>query len=95
MDWTQIPESEYVVELAGVVGEAEVVLEFGADARGWFRVCVFEDLQSTNPDRRFFARALEKDDPSVQALAHGSTPEEAAASCVREAGVSLRRARGR
>lgn len=95
MDWTQIPESENVVELAAVVGEAEFVLDFTESVRGWFRMSVFEDLKSTDPGARFFARAVEKEDGSIQALANSATPEEAAMLCIREAGTSLRRARGR
>lgn len=95
MDWTQIPGSENVVELAAVVGEAEVVLEFTEDVRGWFRITVFEDLKSSDPDGRYFARGVEKEDGTIQALANGATPEAAATLCVREAGTSLRRARGR
>ena len=95
MEWSRIPRSENLVELAALVSEAEIVLEFSQTVRGWFRVSIFEDLQSTDPDGRFFARAAEKDDPAVQAVATASTPEEAATQCIREAGVSLRRARGR
>lgn len=95
MDWSRIPGNENVVEVGAIVGEAEIVLEFGEAARGWFRVTVFEDLRSADPDRRFFARAVDKDDSAVQAGANGPTAEDAAVLCVREAGVSLRRARGR
>lgn len=95
MDWRQIPESENLVELAAIVGEAEFVLEFGESVRGWFRLTVFEDLKSTESGERYFARATEQNDESIQALANGATPEEAATLCVREAGTSLRRARGR
>ncbi|MDG2303608.1 MAG: hypothetical protein P8R42_02960 [Candidatus Binatia bacterium] len=95
MDWTQIPESENVVELAAVVGEAEFVLEFTEAVRGWFRLSVFCDHRSADPAARYFARAVEKDDPGIQALANASTAEDAATLCIREAGTSLRRARGR
>ena len=95
MDWTRIPESENVVEVAALVGEAEVVLEFSETVRGWFRLSVFEDLRTTDPAARYFARAVDKEDPAVQAVVSASTPEECATLCVREAGVSLRRARGR
>ena len=95
MDWRQVPLADAVAEAAAVVGEAEVVLQFTEAARGWFRITVFEDLRSSFTEARFFARAVERDDPLVQAMAAGDTPEEAAALCLREAGVSLRRARGR
>jgi len=95
MDWTQIPHNENVVEVAAVVGEAEFVLEFSESARGWFHLTVFEDLRGADPGARYFARATEKEDTAVQALAASSTPEEAATLCIREAGTSLRRARGR
>ena len=95
MDWTQIPESQNLVELAAVVGEAEFVLDFTETVRGWFRLSVFEDHRATDPAARYFARAIEKDDPAIQALANASTPEDAATLCIREAGTSLRRARGR
>jgi hypothetical protein len=94
MDWRRVPLTSHMVEAACVVGEAEVVIEFSETARGWFRVTVFEDLRLESGDR-FFARATEKEDAAIQALASGPTPEDAAAACLREAGISLRRARGR
>jgi len=95
MDWRRIPLTEHMTEAARVVSEAEVVIDFGESARGWFRVGVFEDLRAADDAERYFARAVEKADPAVQALATGPTPEDAATACLREAGVSLRRARGR
>jgi hypothetical protein len=93
MDWRRIPLADQVTEAARVVGDAEMVLDFGGAARGWFRITVFEDLRGEG-DSAYFARAVERDDPQVQALATAATPEEAASLCLREAGVSLRRARG-
>jgi len=95
MDWQQIPLADAVVEAARVVGEAEFVIEFGEKARGWFRLTVFEDLRASDPAARYYARAVEKEDSQVQAFLAAATPEEAATLCLREAGVSLRRARGR
>lgn len=95
MDWQQIPLADAVVEAAAVVGEAEIVLQFTERSRGWFRLTVFEDLRATDPGARFFARAVEKEDPLVQASVTAGTPEDAVTLCLREAGVSLRRARGR
>jgi len=93
LDWRRIPLGEHVTEAARVVGESEIVIDFGPEARGWFRVTVFEDLKAA-PEAAYFARAVEREDPAIQALATAETPEEAASLCVREAGVSLRRARG-
>ena len=95
MDWSQIPESENLVEMAVVVGEAEFVLEFTEAARGWFRMSVFEDRRAIDRDARYFARAIEHEDETIRALANGASPEDAATLYIREAGVSLRRARGR
>lgn len=95
MDWRKVPLTEHVTEAARVVSEAELVIDFGPSARGWFRITVFEDLRAETEDERYFARAVEKDDASVQAVATAPTPEDAATACLREAGVSLRRARGR
>ncbi len=95
MDWREIPQNESLVELAAIVSEAEFVLSFGEDVTGRFRLTVFEDLRCQDPESRFFARAQEATDPLVSALATGATPEAVATQCVREAGVSLRRARGR
>jgi hypothetical protein len=81
-----------MVEAAAIVGEAEIVIEFSERSRGWFRVSVFEDLRAEGAGPRFFARAIEKENPQIQALGTGDTPEEAAATCLRGAGVSLRRA---
>ena len=95
MDWRRVPLTEHMTEVARVVSQAEVVIEFSATARGWFQVTVFEDLRATDDAGRYFARAVEKDDAAVQALGAGPTPEDAATICLREAGVSLRRARGK
>ena len=95
MDWRLVPLTEHMTEAARVVSQAEVVIEFSETARGWFHVTVFEDLRSTDDADRYFARAAEKDDASIQSLGAGATPEEAATVCLREAGVSLRRARGK
>ena len=94
MDWREVPLTEHMVEAARVVDEAEVVIEFSEEARGWFRITVFEDLRAEGSDR-YFARARDQSDPDVSAIVTAATPEEAAAGCLREAGVSLRRARGR
>jgi len=93
MDWRRVPLTEHMIEVACVISEAEVVIDFGAAARGWFRVTVFEDLRADGHER-FFARAVERDDPLIQAMAAAATGEDAATLCLREAGVSLRRARG-
>jgi hypothetical protein len=95
MNWHEVPLTEHVTEAAALVGEAEVVIEFTATARGWFRLSVFEDLRATDAQHRFFARAVEKEDAAIQALAAGPTPEDAATLTLREAGVSLRRAKSR
>jgi hypothetical protein len=98
MNWAEVPMTEHVNEAAAVVGEAELVIEFSEDARGWFRVAVFEDLRAESPDARYFARATEKTDgsaPGLEAIATGPTPEAAATFCIRETGITLRRARGR
>jgi hypothetical protein len=94
MDWRRVPLTDHMTEAARVVGEAEVVIDFGGAARGWFRVSVFEDLRAAPGEDAYFARAVERDDPQLQALASGATAEDAATLCLREAGVSLRRARG-
>lgn len=93
MDWREVPLTEHMSEAAQVVGEAEVVIEFSQVVRGWFRITVFEDLKSED-EERYFARALEKGGKAIEALATATTPEAAAAFCLREAGISLRRAHG-
>ncbi|MBU6282394.1 hypothetical protein KGQ64_09155 [bacterium] len=91
MDWSRIPLVDQVTEAARVVGEAEFVLDFEGRAGGWVRITVFEDLKAGDADR-FFARAGFRDRPELQAVATASTPEDAAALCLREAGITLRRA---
>lgn len=92
MDWSKIPLVAQVTEAARVVGEAEFVLEFEAGAGGWVTITVFEDLKAGDGDR-YFARASFRDRPELQAVATASAPEDAAALCLREAGITLRRAR--
>lgn len=93
MNWRDVTLTEHMIEAAEVVGEAEVVIEFSQTVRGWFRVTVFEDLKGDDGER-YFARAVEKDGRQIEALATGATPEAAATFCLREAGISLRRAHG-
>ena len=95
MNWAEVPLGEHVTEAAVVRAEAEVVVEFGEEARGWFRMTVFEDLKAEAGADRYFARAVEKGDGGIEATASGATPEAAATLCLRETGISLRRARGR
>jgi hypothetical protein len=94
MNWAEVPMTEHVTEAAAVVGEAELVIEFTENARGWFRITVFEDLRAENADDRYFARSVEKGEGGLEALAGGPTPEAAAIHCIRETGITLRRARG-
>jgi hypothetical protein len=91
MDWQKIDLPEAVVEAARIVEEAEIVLDFGDDVRGWMRLSVFEDLRAGG----YFARAQDLEDPRVKAIVTAETPEAAFQACLREAGVSLRRGRGK
>lgn len=95
MNWTEVPLTEHVTEAAAVVGEAELVIEFTENARGWFRITVFEDLRAEGGSDRYFARAVEKAEGGLEAAASAATPEAAASLCIRETGITLRRARGR
>ena len=90
MDWSRIELPDAIAEAGRIVSEAEIVMDFGEEARGWMRVTVFEDLRAGG----YFARAQDLEDPRVKATVTAETPEEAFQLCLREAGVSLRRARG-
>jgi len=81
---------EAIAEAGRIVEEAELVLDFGDDARGWMRFTVFEDLLAGG----YFARAQDLEDPRIKATATANTAEEAFEVCLREAGISLRRERG-
>lgn len=94
MDWSRVKLVGQVVEAARVVDEGEVVIDFGDDVRAWFRVTVFEDLRPEG-EERFFARAVGREDAALTALATATSPEDAATLCIAEAGVTLRRSRGR
>ncbi|MFP6663174.1 MAG: hypothetical protein VCC00_03110 [Deltaproteobacteria bacterium] len=91
MDWQKIDLPDAVAEAGRIIEEAEIVLDFGADIRGWMRFSVFQDLRAGG----YFARAQDLEDPRVKAIATADTPEAAFSACLREAGVSLRRARGK
>lgn len=95
MDWSRLPAPENVTELASVVGEAEFVLDFGGEVQAVFRLRVCEDLLAEEAAERFFARAEAVDEAGLCGRGIADTPEAAAALCLRDAGVSLRRARGR
>ena len=79
-----------IAEAGRIVTEAEIVLDFGEEARGWMRFTIFEDLLGGG----YFARAQDLEDPRVKATATADTPEQAFEICLREAGISLRRERG-
>lgn len=91
MDWQKIEFPTAVTEIGRIVTEAEIVLDFGAEARGWMRVTVFEDLREGG----FFARAQDLEDPRVKATVTDESAEAALQACIREAGISLRRERGK
>lgn len=95
MNWSEVPLTEHVSEVAAVIAEAEMVIEFSETARGWFRITVFEDLRAASDDVRFFARSVEKGEGGIEATASAASPEAAVTRCIRETGISLRRARGR
>ena len=42
MDWRRVTLTSQMTEAARIVSEAEVVIDFGEQARGWFRVIVLE-----------------------------------------------------
>ena len=91
VDWSRVAFTEHMTEVAVVVGECQVVFDFGADERVVYDVRVFHSLKGGSAGGHF-ALAVDAADPEAfRPVGEGPTPEAALQTCLENAGVHLRR----
>ena len=89
LDWSRVTFTEHMTEAAAVVGECEVVLDFGSE-RATYVVKVYRSLKGAGEG--FFAVGTSREDPEgFRPVGDAGTPEEALQACLNAAGVYLRR----
>ncbi len=90
MDWRRVTFTEHMTEVAGLVAECQVVLDFGRE-RACYDVKVYEALKGGGDDP-FFAVGTNRDDPEgYRPLGTATSPEEALERCLHAAGIHHRR----
>jgi len=91
VDWGLVRLTEHMTEAAVVVGECQVVVDFGPPEQACYEVKVFRSLKGPST-ARFFALATNRDDRSAfQPVGNGASAEEALQDCLENAGVHHRR----
>ena len=89
LDWSRVTFTEHMTEAAAVVGECEVVLDFGIE-RATYAVRVYRPLKGGGEG--FFAVGTNRDDPQAfRPVGEATTPEDALQACLNAAGVYHRR----
>ena len=89
LDWSRVTFTEHMTEAAAVVGECEVVLDFGSE-RATYTVKVYRPLKGGG--QGFFAVGTNRGDPEgFRPVGDAATPEEALQACLNAAGVHHRR----
>jgi len=89
LDWSRVTFTEHMTEAAAVVGECDVVLDFGSE-RATYAVKVYRPLKGGG--EAFFAVGTNREDPAgFRPVGDAATPEEALQACLNAAGVYHRR----
>jgi hypothetical protein len=89
VDWRRVTLTEHMTEAAAVVGECQVVLDFGPDARVAYEIKVYEALKG---DSGYFAIGRSDADPEgYRPFGSAATPEAAVDACLAAAGIHHRR----
>jgi hypothetical protein len=90
IDWSRVAFTEHMPEAAAVVGECQVVLDFGPEATIRYEIKVYAALKGG--DDPYFALGTNPDDPQgFRPLGGAATPEEALRACLAAAGIHHRR----
>ncbi|HJQ84368.1 MAG TPA: hypothetical protein VKA21_09855 [Candidatus Binatia bacterium] len=90
IDWRRVTLTEHMTEAAAVVGELQVVLDFGA-APIRYEMKVWQALKGAG-DEAYFALGTNADDPAgFRPFGNGATPEAALDACLSAAGIHHRR----
>jgi len=93
VDWSRVAFTEHMTEVAVVVGECQVVFDFGAGEQVVYGVRVFGALKGADGGAGgYFAVAIDAaDGEAFRPVGEGATPEDAVQTCLENAGVHLRR----
>jgi len=90
IDWSKIVFTEHVTEAAIVIGQTQVVIDFGAE-RASYDILVYEAVKGGGDDR-YFAVGTNRDDAGgYRPTAAAATAEEAVQRCLSDAGIFHRR----
>jgi len=89
VDWRRVTLTEHMTDAAAVVGECQVVLDFGPDARVAYEIKVYETLKGGSG---YFAIGRSDVDPEgYRPFGTAATPEAAVDACLAAAGIHHRR----
>jgi hypothetical protein len=90
MDWRRIVFTEHMTEAAALVGECQVVFDFGSE-RASYEIRIYEGLKGGGAEP-YFAVGRNRDEAAAfQPVASADSPEEALQRCLAAAGVYHRR----
>jgi hypothetical protein len=89
VDWRRIVFTDHMTEAARVVGECQVVLDFGAE-RVAYELKVYEALKGDGEP--FFAIGTNPEDPQgYRPVGSAASAEDALQACLNAAGIHHRR----
>ena len=91
MDWKRITFTEHMTEAAALVGECQIVLDFGTDHRVQYEIKVYEALKGGGHDRWFALGSNPEDRDGFRPFGGGASAEEAVEACLANAGIHHRR----
>ncbi len=91
IDWSRVRLTEHMTEAAALVGECQVVLDFGPAERTAYEVKVWRSLAGGG-DEPYFAVGTSRDEPhGFRPFGTAATPEAAVETCLANAGIHHRR----
>ena len=90
MDWRRIVFTEHMTEAAALVGECQVVLDFGSE-RACYEIKVYETLKGGGTEPYFAVGRNRDGAEAFQPVAGGASAEDAVQGCLAAAGVYHRR----
>ena len=91
VDWRRLTLTEHMTEAAAVVGECQVVLDFGLDARFAYEIKVYETLKDAGNEPYFAIGRSDADPEGYRPFGSAATPEAAVDACLAAAGIHHRR----
>jgi hypothetical protein len=91
VDWRRVGLTEHMSEAAAVVGECQVVLEFGPDARFAYEIKVYATLKGDAGEPYFALGRSAADPEGYRPFGSAATPEAAVDACLAAAGIHHRR----